>query len=185
MKLFAPVILIAICIGAYFMYIDPMVNQVKALDMKLGEYNRVLQKSKDIKAKREAVQAQYESLSETDTARLSKIIPDKFNQEVFANDINFMVSKYGMKIKDFKVSRSSPQNPEQAIGEVKSDTYVTSSVSFTVSGQYDQFLKLLGDVESSLQLLDVSSLSVRSSTGNKLGDDQMSFTLSMNTYSIR
>src|SRR3990167_2596777 len=93
MKSSLPFIIIAICIGLYFLYISPTITDVQALRDQKAEYTNVLEKVQEIKEMRDAVSATYNNIPSADLNRLSKIVPERFNSTLLANDLNNLASK--------------------------------------------------------------------------------------------
>src|SRR3989344_160437 len=99
MKLVLPLITIAVCIGMYFIYINPTIAEVKALSLKKVEYNNALIGAGELKKKRDNVLIDYNNISADNIDRLNKIIPERFNSVSFINDMNSIASGYGLIIK--------------------------------------------------------------------------------------
>jgi len=160
-----------------------MLSDIQTLSAKKAEYVNVLEKSKELKNKRDAVLTSYNSISEADVERLSKVIPYAFDPVLLANDINSIASRYGMDMKEFKVSESKAEIRGEVIIQEEEPLYKTTSVTVTISGGFDQFLKFLKDIESSLHLIDVRSLSIKAPLTAQSG--VLDYSLEMNTYSLR
>ena len=184
MKAITPFLIIGICVGMYFIYIEPNFADIEVLRQKRDEYVNVLEKTKEIKTQRDVATASYNSISIDDIDKLNKMIPAKFDSVVFANDINTIGSKYGLTIESLKVNAPKTQARDvEESAKVKDNIYKTVTVTFTTRGQYEQFVKFLMDLESSLQLVDVGILSIKSGTGQKT-IDALEYELEVYTYSL-
>ena len=171
-------ITIIVCIAAYFTYIKPTLSEVGALREQKSRYMDILDKAKEIKTKRDIIMSAYNSISQDDLDRLSKVIPKKFDAVFFGNDLSSMTSKYGLNVIDLKVSQN------EATRDVNNSTnennqYKTYFVTFRVSGSYEQFIKFMKDLESSLELVDVVNLSVKPTSR-----DSLEYKLDAYTYSL-
>ena len=185
MKLTFPIIIVVVCLGVYFLYINPTAMEVKTLSAKRVEYLTALEKSKELKVKRDAVLVDYNNISSDNIDRLNKIIPDTFNPVLFVNDMNVLASKYGMTVKDFRVDNPETPTRDAIITQPQGKTYKTTVITFRLDAPYSQFQGFLNDLESSLRLVDVTSLSVRSVGGQGGGGGVLDYLLEMNTYSLR
>ena len=182
MKSLIPFIVVAVSVGAYFMYINPAFREINILREKMTEYTDVLEKSKELKNKRDSVLSAYNNISEEDITRLNKIIPETFDTVLLANDINDIASRYGLSVKDIRVN--TPDSGSRVVlAEPMNKLYKTTAVTFGLNGQYEQFVKFMKDIESSLRLLDVRSLTVKSS--GKPGSNSLDYSLAVYTYSLR
>lgn len=188
MKSLISFIVIGICVGMYFLYVNPEVDEVKSLISRKTEYADVLAKSKEINDKRIVLDNQYNSISETDLSKLSKIIPDTFDAISFINNINSVALRNGMVIKDFKANNSnSAQTADRGSPDrtVVATNYITNSVTLSVFGRYSSFQKFLLDLESSLNLVDIVSLTMNPENTGKGTDDSFSYALTLQTYSLK
>ena len=185
MKAATPFIIIIICISAYFFYISPTLDEIKTLEAKKAEYTGVLEKAREFKAQRDTALTDYNNISEDNLDRLNKIVPNKFDSVLFANDINTIASKYGMSVKDLKYNILNTEAFDAEGVRTKSQPYKTIAVTFKFSSQYEQFIKFLKDLESSLQLVDVTSLSIKSLGGEKSTGNLLDYSLEVNAYSLK
>ena len=173
MKFTTPFIVIAVSIGMYLVYISPTMTNVKLLNLKKSSQNNLLLKTKELAAKRDAILIDYNNISSSDISRLNKIIPDTFNPVLFINDVNGMVFRYGMVIKEFKVNES------------KTEAYRTNVVTLRLQGQYSQFMKFLNDLELGSRLVDIVNLSIKPVGGQDSISGFLDYLLEINTYSLR
>lgn len=185
MKFALPIIIIAICVGMYFIYIGPTVSEVKALSLQKANYNDVLSKSRELKAKRDDVLIDYNNISNSDIDKLNKIIPETFNSVLFANDINSIAGRNNLVIKDFKVNPQRTEDRSTMTNQQKNNSYKTTIITFKLVGQYSQFVRFLIDLESNLRLVDVVKLSIKTVGGQRSTDESLEYLLEINTYSLR
>jgi len=156
MKSFLPFLIIGLCIGMYFMYISPWVVEIQESRSTNAEYVSILEKAKEVEAKRNEITTKYSSISQENLALIRKVIPDKFDQVIFANDINALAIKNNLEMKSIKDKMSeSVDSIDTSQVEKK---YKTTTIAFSVSGQYKDFLSFMKEIESSLQLIDVIDL---------------------------
>ncbi len=181
MKFSTSLIVIAISLGLYFMYIGPSMADISALSAKKTEYDNVLQKSKELANKRDSVLAVYNGISADDLARLDKVIPETFDAVMFANDISGLTSKYGLSLKELKVNSPQAEVRSEIVTQSATQPYKVSSVNFSVTGSYTQFVSFLQDLESSLRLSDVANLSVKTSQKSA---NTLEYSLDVLTYSL-
>ena len=85
-------------------------------------------------------------------------------------DIKGIGIQNGLLIRNLKTSASNSNIPEKpgviSTRSSNSDLYETMTVSFDVSASYEAFIGLLKSIESSLRILDISSISVSSNETN-------------------
>ncbi len=153
------IFVIAICVGAYFMYIKPMSVEVRVLNAKKAEYNHLLNTVQEIKEKRDAVLLDYNTLSPEEIDKLNKIIPATLNPVLYLNDISSLALKNNLLIKDYRVA-DNQNGVITATETVSVNSYKTTNITIRVSGSYQQFLNFMNEIESALSLTDVVSLKI-------------------------
>ncbi|TSC70387.1 MAG: hypothetical protein CEO12_411 [Parcubacteria group bacterium Gr01-1014_46] len=183
MKPILSIAVIAVCIGVYFVYIRPMTVDIKLLNIKKAEYKNVLNRVKEINEKREAILSEYNSIPEADIDRLNKMVPETLNSVELLNNLSVIGAQHGIIIKEFRAVDTSSNN-----SDVVSNTgspYKTNTITMRLTGQYNQFINYLWNVESGLSLIDVTNLIIRSSSEGGKGPALMDFTLEAKVYSLR
>jgi Tfp pilus assembly protein PilO len=184
MKSLMPFITTALCVTIYFLYISPTLGDIDERRAKLSEYRNALEQTKELKIQRDAAITASNNISEADLNRLNKIIPGEFDGVLFVNDLNTIATRNGVKMSNFQTSESDPatRNVDEIVEE---KPYKIIKVSFKLTGQYDQFIKFMKEIESSLQLIDVNSLSISSGKVEKATDNNLDYALEISTYSLK
>lgn len=184
MKSLAPLIIIVICAGMYFVYIQPTGSEVKSLSSEKNGYINILTKTRELTQKREDILTVYNEIPAEDIDRLRKIIPETFSPILFLNDLSEMVKRYGMTVGNFKTNEPKSET-RNVIIQSQGDAYKTTVVTFNLVGTYNQFLNVLRDLESSLRLIDVVGINVRSANARSTGETPLEYLLEVKTYSLR
>ncbi|MES3005226.1 MAG: hypothetical protein V4690_03945 [Patescibacteria group bacterium] len=187
MKSIIQIAIICICGAIYMFYIKPTGDELKVLMSKKSQYDTVLVSSIELKNKRDEVNGEFRTISNENVDRLNKMIPDNFNPVLFANELSFMASKYGMLVRDFRVGEAQIDVREAIINQIEIQPYRTFTVSFSMTGQYSQFESFLRDAEVSLRLIDIVGLQLRSVGGQGGGSvgNTYEYSLEVKTYSLR
>lgn len=163
-----------------------MAGEVKALVQAKDQRIKVLSKAQELNSKRTTVADSYASISDSDKDRLNKIIPQKFDSVVFANDLNSIALKNSLAFQDFKVDESGAVNDASVIEQNSISAYKTNVVSFKVIGQYSDFVKFIDVIDNSLRLMDTIGLSVELYNKQEKKDSGvLQFTLLVKTYSLK
>ena len=164
------------------MYISPAYSTVQTLITQKSNDENVLEQAKNVSTKRDQILASYNAISDTDLARLSKIVPASFNSVTFVNHLNTIAGKYGVVIDKMQVVEQNSSGGQVVVPVA--DSYQTKSVSFSVKGQYTSFMSFLKDLESSLYLVDITGLSIKKGAQDKTGQS-FQFDVTLNTYSLQ
>ncbi len=191
MKNLSSIIFILLAVALFFLYIKPEWNTVSALRMQKATYDSGLEQAQQVQKLRDTLVSQYNSISPADQKKLDLMLPETFSAAKIASDINVRASSHGMAFKgisaaaDDTVQASAARNIA-AVSPAATEPYQTHAVSFTVVGSYRNFIAFLKDLESNVQLLDVTKVDIAAeSQGATGGPSGLSFKVSAKTYSLK
>lgn len=183
MKGVFPIIALVVAGVVFYFYVDPTYTQIKELRKEEATLNTALSRALELQATRDQLLSRYNTFSPEDLARLEKMLPDHVDNVRLALDMDSLASQYGMRIRNVSIEapdeKKTKSRQTQTVGPDER-TYESMVLSFTVSGQYDTFRTFLTDLEQSLRLVDIESLSF-TSTDVGLYD----FTVSLRTYWLK
>jgi hypothetical protein len=167
-------ILILASAGLFFGYVDPLysgsrgqnvpVNElsIKELSQKRVEYDTALYNSKELQAEKEKKLNKYNEVPEKERERLEKLIPDNIDNVRLIIDIDEMAASHGMKIRNFKTVTDDAKDTVGADNRV----YGTLTLTFSTSATYPTFLTFIKDLERSLRLIDITSVTFAAGEGS-------------------
>lgn len=150
------------------MYTNPQYQVVKELSAQAAQYDDALNKAKDLRATRDALLSKRNTFSQDDIDRLQRALPDNVDNIRLIIDINNIASRHGLSLKSVAVgdvSDSAASRSAVAVGNSGSPIG-SVTVNFTVTADYGSFLAFLHDLEHSLRIVDVESISFKSSSGS-------------------
>lgn len=180
MKFLTPIILILASLGLFFWAIDPQFQAIGVKRTELAQYTEALGKSKRLRDIRDTLDTKYKSISDTDLDRINKALPDSVDNVRLILDIDSIAGRHGMKIQNIKLSDTPAAAPQTASVLANTSKYGTMSLGFSVDSSYDNFINFLNDLEHSLRIVDITSLSVKPEKTGVYG-----FDISLNTYWLK
>ncbi len=184
MKSLTPIILIIVSIVIFFTVTDPLYKEVKDLKVKYAQYQDVLDKSKELLNQRKALQDRYDSFSKDDLDRLQKLLPDTVDNVRLIIDMDGIAKRYNLTIGGVRLDETKATKPgaKDATATITGgeDKYGTIPMGFSVTADYETFLRFLEDLESSLRIVDVTSIGLRPGA-----NDIYSFDVSLKTYWLK
>lgn len=182
MKFFLPAFFLLVSMGLFFMYIDDAYQNVKVSQEEQSSFNDALQKSKELQSIRDALLSRYNKFSSVDLDRLEKMLPDNIDNVRLVLEIDSIASKYGTNISAIAIdSESTSITQEGAIGPT-GEQYETVLLSFNITSAYEDFVMLLKDMESSLRIVDITSINFTSENDfNEIYD----YKVSIKTYWLK
>ena len=184
-----PIVLTAISVGLFLVYTNPTYTEIGDIKTSVSAYDQALYNSKELLRVRDQLTTQYNSISADDRARLSKIMPDNVDNIRLIIDIQRIASQYGMLPRDitFEPITKDVTGRTQAVvtdqlPESKKN-YGSFDLGFSVSGNYENFLAFLNDLEKSLRVVDVSNVSF--STPDTGFGTAIKYTVKIRTYWLK
>lgn len=177
MKIFIPIVLLSLSITAFFLFIDPTYKETKELRRELALFDSALDNSKELQKIRDAIVEEYNNaISPSDKELLSKFLPNTVDNVRLVRDIDSIAAHHGLALRNVRVEFG------ESVGEVGPSTrsYGTATVSFAVAASYPFFLAFLSDLERSLRLVDIVSVSFTASD-----QDLSEYQIGVRTYWLK
>ncbi len=179
-KTFIPILLIVASIGIFFGFIDPTYKQIEAKRTKLAQYDEALGKSKDLTNRRIDLSNKYKSITDEDRVRLSKMLPNAVDNVRLILDIDSIAKRHGMKIRNTRINQAASAEDKSNPLVVDERTFGSIGLSFSVSSSYNEFINFLNDLEHSLRITDIVSLTL---VPQKIG--MYDFSIDLKTYWLK
>lgn len=159
-KLIIPIFLLIVSGALSFFYSAGLIREVNDLRDKKQEIDDALAKGAELqKVKSEKLSA-YNDIDPENRNKINKLLPDNIDSVQLIIDINEIASRRGLSIKNISVDVGDAN--QQTIGSDNRD-FGVAKLSFSVSASYDLFNLFLTDLEDSLRLIDLTSLSFSAS----------------------
>lgn len=171
MKKYLPLILIVISVAIFFLFIDPQYEEVQKLNKQKRDNDNMLELSKELQRRREALQTKYNAISPEERRQLEKLLPDTVDNVRLVLDINNVARNNGVTIQNIDVSKDadiSQKNTNVSTSVDRTTDIGTIRLGFTVNSSYETFISFMKDLEETLRVVDVRSLNIRQGQGNLL-----------------
>jgi Tfp pilus assembly protein PilO len=173
--------LLLISVGLFYTFTMPQWAKIGGLQAQADTYKSVLANVSELEAKRDQLLVQYKNIPPAQIAELEKILPDNVDTVTLALNLDSIASHYGISLKKVETTTQPPGSQSGNAVVLASDTssspYQTVYVNFEFISTYDNFRKFIGDLEKSLRIVDIQSVSFKVGTNN-LYD----YTVSVQTY---
>lgn len=149
-RIIISLVFIATAIAIFFMWTSRSLEDIDGLNKKKDEYNYILERDKEIKKIRDEKIADLKVISQENLDKLNKILPSKVENVKLIIDMTDIINRRGIALKSIDAKSSG----------ASSDNINTASIDFSVESSYETFLLFLEDMEKSLRLIDIKSLSL-------------------------
>lgn len=186
------IILILASVGLFLGYINPTYTadtgslentkkSVKELQVEEKDYQDAINKTKEIERIRDSLNDKFKTIQKSDVDKLSKLLPDHIDSVRLIIDINNIANRFGMSLRNISLSVSGAEKvktttPASQTSEVRAPgnsatgiigpddkKFGSAQLTFSVFGSYENFAQFLREMERSLRIVDVTSLSFKAS----------------------
>lgn len=179
MKSLTPFIFIALSVGIFYVFVDPVYNQIQEVQDKVDENNELIDLSNRLIEERDELQERYTRIGPDEREKLSKILPDTVDNVRLIIDMgNIAESRSGIDLSGINVQETNDQGSK--ITDRDTGNYGTIGISFSLSARYDMFKELLNQFETTMRLVDITSFSVSAGDGVFYN-----YSVSLDTYWLR
>lgn len=164
-----PLLLIIIAVIAFFLWVNPHYANVQVLGTQLTQSNNALAQVTELNSVRSSLVDKENSFNQSDLAKLQKLLPDNVDNIRLFLDIQGVASRYGTSIQDISVADQGQTSgaTTAAIGP-SNKSYGQMVLSFSINISYENLNLFLNDLENSLRLVEIKSLTF--TTDNKNPD---------------
>ena len=153
-----PILLIAVSIAIFFFWINPQYADVQVLNAQSDESNTALARVAELESIKSDLVSKENLFQQSDLTKLQKLLPDNVDNIRLFLDMQGIAMSYGTSIQDISVADQSQKTSIQAIGP-SSKQYGQMALSFSVNISYEKLGLFLKDLENSLRVVEVKSLS--------------------------
>ncbi len=154
-RVIIPVLLLVVSAGLFFGFVDPQYQEIKQLSLESKKYDQALQKSKELQQVRDQLLAKYNSIPPENLSKLEQLLPENIDNVRLILDIDTIARPYGLVIRNLTVSGTGKD--AQTIG-TDSNVYGSVALGFSVTARYENFIKFMHDLERSLRVVDITSI---------------------------
>jgi Tfp pilus assembly protein PilO len=173
--------------AAFFLYTKPTYDAMQANQTLVSQYDVALNKVAELDKVRDKLLQQNNSFDPANLDRLQKFVPDHVDNIALILDIDGIASRYGMALQNIDVGGSGNAATTDTAIHSSGSAYNSIIMKFSVQGSYDTLLAFMGDLQSSLRLVDIESFSLSPGNTQTPGSNARIYTLSLTlrTYWIK
>ncbi|TSC69159.1 MAG: Uncharacterized protein G01um101456_303 [Parcubacteria group bacterium Gr01-1014_56] len=174
-----PIVLVIAAIALFALYTNPTYQSAKSVQAEVAVYNDALDKSQELRRTRDEKIAAFNTFAPADIERLNSILPDNVDNIHLIIDINNIATRRGLALKNVTLGNLSDSASARSSLAVGSSGSAVGSVElgFSLSTSYENMLAFIQDLEHSLRVMDIESISFTA------GDtDTADYDFSIRTY---
>lgn len=159
---------IVLALALVFVYIIPTYDAITAKNVEVGDYTEALAKAREVDELKRALIAKYNQFNPKNIDRLKKFLPDHVDNVRLVLDLDGIAARHGLRIGNVAARKEGDKiGSKKADDTIGIDTAVTDSrqyksliLEFSVTASYQDYIAFIRDIEQSLRLVDLVSLSM-------------------------
>lgn len=187
-KTILAIIGLSIAGATLFFYTQPTYDSVRAMEAEIGEYNQALEKAAELQALKQSLLSRYNAFNPADVDRLHKLLPDHVDNVRLVLDLDNLAARHGMALQNVTLSNPTQDAQKTAIGAIGTSRQKFNSLTlkFATHGTYPDFKGFIQDLEKSLRIVDLVSLSLQEADTNQSGQEpRYRYDITIRTYWLK
>ena len=164
-----PIILVGIAISVFFVFANPLFNEISTIREEVKSYNEALDNSKALENERDKLTAKYNAINPENLAKLEKLLPENVDNIRLILEIEQIALPYGMVLKDVKYNTADVDSAlsgsaviQGGVSKNSPKDYGIFDLEFSTTGNYRNFINFTKDLENNLRIVDMSSITFSS-----------------------
>ena len=186
-RIILPIGMIVVAVVVFVVFVVPRYDSIKAIRAEDGEYNKALSNARELQAVRDQLLSQYNTMDESNRERLEKLLPENIDNVKLILELDVLATKHGMALRDVQIRESGDETDALVatpIPEEETKEYGVTGLQLSLEGDYDNFISFLENVERSLRIIDIESVSFASQS-NTLATNRYQYEVDLTTYWLR
>lgn len=171
----------------FFLYTKPSYDTISEQQTKIAQYDQALDKAAQLQQLKQSLLARYNAFDPNDVDRLQKMLPDHVDNIRLILDLNSLAAQHGMSLENVDVTNTGSAATNSASATIGSDQqdYESLTLRFTTHSTYSNFETFMRNLEASLRIVDLVSLSIATSGGNTPGAQLYQYQVTIKTYWLK
>jgi Tfp pilus assembly protein PilO len=177
--------MLSIAGAVFFWYTMPAYDDVGSVKQEIARYDQALERARELQELKRALVTRYNTFSSDQINRLQKLLPDHIDNVRLVLDLDSLALRHNMPIQGVTVSEKEQGRSETVLSALSEESTPVDSrvLEFSTTGTYEDFVRFMSDLESSLRIVDLAGLTLNRSTSE--GVDLYQFTVAVKTYWLK
>jgi|CXWK01.1.fsa_nt_gi Tfp pilus assembly protein PilO len=173
-------VLLLISVALVYTVGFPYYDKIMILRTQSKQYKESLEKIDALINTRNDLQAKYQNMPQDGVAKLEKVLPDNVDTVNLAMNFDSIAAKYGISLKKISTVDRIDESGGVIVQSVGSGSYQPVTVAFSFTASYQDFRDFINDIEQSLRITDIKSVSFETSENGFY-----EFSLAVQTYWLK
>lgn len=179
---------LAIAGGIFFLYTQPAYDNVQVIKERIGQYDQALDKAAELQQLKQSLLSRFNAFRTEDLDRLHKSLPDHVDNVRLILDLDNLAARHAMALQNVVISGPASESGGKSVtgsiglGHRRFDSL---TLKFSTRGSYEDFSAFLGDLESSLRIVNVVSLDLVRESNTASGGLTYRYDITIRTYWLK
>lgn len=172
----------------FFMYTKPSYDGIRESQSQIAQYDQALDKAAQLQQIKQSLLAHYNAFNRDDILRLETLLPDHVDNIGLILDLNNLAARHGMALENVDVSDAgvAVSGADSATIGATPKAYDSLTLHFTTHSTYSTFEQFLKDLEASLRILDLVSLTITKDSGGTVSNSPVyQYQITFRTYWLK
>ncbi len=156
-----PIIFILSSVGIFVFFTSPKYQETKTNSAQLEKITDALKKANQLRDIRDRLAEERKNISGDDLTRISKMLPDSVENIGLIIELNNIARDKGMELLNPSIDGGATTGSSVDIGP-DNKKFGSLRMTFSVNTTYEKFIDFLKELERSLRLVDVTSVTFAS-----------------------
>jgi len=156
----------ALALGILYFYVMPLFEQVRVIQEETNEYREAIAQASEFNQKLNSLITARNNMSAAELERMDAFLGENRDETELLVDLEAIAQGSGMFFGNVGVEQQPDENFSMGADGRDLDTigpedFTETKISFQVIGTYEQFRRMLRDLERSLVLFEVQNISYK------------------------
>ena len=193
MRLIIAIVGVVLAGSIFFLYTKPTYDNSAVMRSDIAQNNAALDKAAELQKLRQTLLSRFNTFDPADLDRLQKLLPDHVDNVRLILDLDKLAERGGLALQNVDVSSAQKQTvkSQTALGAIgaSNQKYDSLTLTFSTIATYRDFVEFLTNLESSLRIVDLVSLSIApasSGTGAARASEPLyTYNMTLRTYWLK
>jgi Tfp pilus assembly protein PilO len=150
--------LIVLALGLGYFLGSPMYADVQTLNTEKAGYDQAIQDLAQITTTMQTLQQKLDSLPAADREKIETLLPEKPDTVKLVSDIDTIAARNGISMTDVSFTAANADSGRSVAGAPPARSYQSGAINFSFSSDYAHLRSFILEMESSLRLVDIRSV---------------------------
>ncbi|MEK7635329.1 MAG: type 4a pilus biogenesis protein PilO [Patescibacteria group bacterium] len=157
-------VILSLSIGYAFIY-SPMGDLTALMDKK-QQYNDSLETINNIENTKKELLTKFNNISVEEKKEIDTLLPSSFDFVRLVSQIDAVAANHGISISNISSENLNSPSGDANTEAKTSNSLNSATVGFSFEASYDNFNSFMDDLEKSMRILDIKSMSLSAQKGN-------------------